>query len=306
MTEQKVPTTGTEGQAPQGAHVGHAGYAAPWPPQQPPAPQGGSGLAITALVVAVVSLLLCWVPIVNNLFAVTALVAVVLGLVAARRAKKGRAGGLGMARAGWIVGLVALAGVLATQAFYVAVLDEVGEEIERSSEEAQQSFDELEDEADGDSAASSGDVEQQVAAEEAGEVRALGTSATVGDYEVTVSAVDVEADAAIAAANQFNPAPDGRYVLATLDVTYVGADEGTPWMDLTTTFVGSDARNYDEYSCDAVTPNAGYDQPTLTPGGRATFDVCFDVSLAALTAPQVYVEDMFSFGDESREYWNVG
>lgn len=301
----KVPGPGTEGQAPHGAQ--HPSGQAAWgmPPtgtpggydgygaQQPST--GGSGLAITALVLGVVSLLLCWVPIVNNLFAVTAIVAVVLGLVAARRAKKGRSTGRGVARAGWILGVIALVGVVATQAFYAAVLDSVGDEIEQSVEESQ-------DELDGESAVSEDDAEQQAAAEEADAVHAIGDVAQVGDYEVSVTGLDLEGDAAIAAANAFNEPPTGRYVLATLAVTYVGDDEGTPWVDLSTTFVGSDARHYDETSCMAVVPNEGFDLPTLTSGGQATFDVCFDVALDGLGDPQVYVEESFSF-DGAREYW---
>lgn len=297
MTEQKVPS-GTTEQAPTGAEH-QAAYGTPYPGYgQQPAPTGGSGMAITALVLAIVSLLLCWVPIVNNLFAITAIVAIVLGLIAARRAKKRKASGLGMARAGWIVGLVALIGVLGTQAFYAAVLDSVGDEIERSADEAK-------DELDGDSAATDDDVAEQAAADEAGDVLAIGEVATLGDYEVAVTAVDLDASAAIAAANMFNESADGVYVLATVAVTYVGAAEGTPWLDLSTTFVGSDARNYDTSSCQAVTPNPSHEVPDLTNGGQATFDVCFDVAAEALAAPQVYVEESFAF-DEARTYWSVG
>lgn len=310
MAEQKVPGPGTEGQAPYGAQQGGSVGTPAWgvPPAgygAPQAPTGGSGLAIAALVLGVVSLLLCWVPIVNNLFAVTAIVAIVLGLVAARRAKKGRSSGRGTARAGWILGVVALVGVIGTQALYVSVLNDVSDEIDRSVEDARDDLDEAEDELDGDSVASDDDEEQLAAAEEIDAVLAVGQPGEVGDYDVVVTGIDVDADATIAAANMFNEAPAGRYVLMSLDVTYTGAEEGTPWVDLSTTFVGSDARNYGESSCSAVTPNEGYDLPTLTQGGRASYDVCFDVPVEALGAPQVYVEDTFSFDDEGRVFWAV-
>lgn len=311
MTDQKVPGPGTEGQAPYGAQQGGYGGTPGWgvPPAgygAPPPQSGGSGLAVAALVLGVVSLLLCWVPIVNNLFAVTAIVAIVLGLVAARRAKRGRSTGRGTARAGWILGVVALVGVIGTQAFYASVLDDVSDEIDRSMEDAKDDLDEAEDELDGDSAASEGDEERLAAAEETEAVLAVGQPGGVGDYDVVVTAINVDADAAMAAANPFNEAPTGRYVLLSLDVTYTGTEEGTPWVDLSTTFVGSDARNYGESSCSAVTPNEGYDLPTLTQGGQASYDVCFDVPVEALGTPQVYVEETFAFDDEGRVFWSLG
>ncbi|MFW6772640.1 DUF4190 domain-containing protein [Nocardioides sp. CPCC 205120] len=281
-----------------------------WPPPQggygpvhpggydggrPPAPQS-SGMAVAALVLGIVAVALCWVPIINNVAAVIAVVAIVLGLVAARRAKKGRSGGLSRARAGWILGLVAFIGVLATQAFYSAVLDEVGDEIEQSVEEA-------EDELDGDSAVSEDDADQLSSAEEGDDVLTLGQTARVGEYDVTVTAVDGAADDAVAGANQFNQPPAGRYVLASLDVTYLGDEEGDPWLDLSTVLVGSDARNYDESTCAAVTPRAAMDVPTLTTGGQGAFDVCFDVPEAALAEPRLYVEKTFSF-EGRRAYWS--
>jgi hypothetical protein len=71
------------------------------------------------------------------------------------------------------------------------------------------------------------------------------------------------ADDTIASANQFNEPPQGRYVPATIRAKYVGGGEGDPWIDMTVKYVGTDHRQYDESSCDAVVPHESYDQPTL-------------------------------------------
>jgi hypothetical protein len=60
-------------------------------------------MAVTALVLGVIALLSCWTVIGGILFG---LVAVVLGIVAARRAGRGEAGGRGMAITGIVLGLV--------------------------------------------------------------------------------------------------------------------------------------------------------------------------------------------------------
>ena len=56
-----------------------------YPPFQPPAPpKRGSGLAIAAMVLGIIALLISWIPIVNNLAAVIALVGLGLGIPARR------------------------------------------------------------------------------------------------------------------------------------------------------------------------------------------------------------------------------
>jgi lysylphosphatidylglycerol synthetase-like protein (DUF2156 family) len=85
-------------------------------PYAPPPGPGGSdsrpkGMAITALVLGVLALVLCWTIIGGLLLG---LVALVLGIIAAGRAKRGAAGGRGMAITGAVLGVIGavLAGVL--------------------------------------------------------------------------------------------------------------------------------------------------------------------------------------------------
>jgi hypothetical protein len=103
----------------------------------------------------------------------------------------------------------------------------------------------------------------------------------------------------VAAENQFNSPPNGQYVLVELTVTYDGADEGDPWLDLSTEFIGTDARKYDASSCSAVIPNEASDVPTLLTGGTASYQVCMDVPPTAIEGGRVEVSKNFSFDDVS-------
>lgn len=154
--------------------------------------------------------------------------------------------------------------------------------------------------------ASTEDTEEEAAPQSnrTDDAHELGDTADVGDYSVTITEVQLDAIDAIKAANEFNDDPTGQYVLASVDVTYNGSEEGDAWLDLQVKLAGSDARIYDTSSCMAVTPNSPMDVPTLTAGGTGAFDVCFDVPVDALDNPQIYVEESMSF-DDTREVWET-
>jgi hypothetical protein len=99
------PPPGQQGAYPPPAQQG--GYPPPGQQggyyQQPP--RRGSGMAVTALVLGIIALLSCWTIIGGILFG---LIAVVLGIVASRRARRGEAGGRGMAITGIVLGLLGL------------------------------------------------------------------------------------------------------------------------------------------------------------------------------------------------------
>src|SRR5690606_25854374 len=131
----------------------------------------------------------------------------------------------------------------------------------------------------------------------------LGGTATVGDYTVSVTQVELDASDAVKEANEFNEDPEGQYVLASLALTYNGDEQGDPWLDLSVELAGSDSRIYDSSSCMAVTPNGAMDLPTLTSGGKGEFDICFDVPAEALEDPRIIVEETLSFG-ETKVTWD--
>jgi hypothetical protein len=259
---------------------------------QQPDPRKGSGLAISALVLGIIALFLCWVPIVNNFAAILAVVGLALGVPALISARRGRRTGSGLAIASVILSALALVGVLSTQALYSSVIDDVTNDLSNSVPSKPSSSD------------PTGDAESSAAAEAdasaaAAAVLSLGQPGELTEYTVTVDSVTPNGNDIVAAENQFNSPPAGQYVLVGITVTYKGADEGDPWLDLSTEFIGTDARKYDTSSCSAVIPDEVSDLPTLLAGGTATYQVCMDVPPTAIEGGRVVVSESFSFDDVS-------
>lgn len=259
---------------------------------QQPDPRKGSGLAISALVLGIIALFLCWVPIVNNFAAILAVVGLALGVPALISARRGRRTGSGLAIASVILSALALVGVLSTQALYSSVIDDVTNDLSNSVPSKPSSSD------------PTGDAESSAAAEAdasaaAAAVLSLGQPGELTEYTVTVDSVTPNGNDIVAAENQFNSPPAGQYVLVGITVTYKGADEGDPWLDLSTEFIGTDARKYDTSSCSAVIPDEVSDLPTLLAGGTATYQVCMDVPPTAIEGGRVEVSESFTFDDVS-------
>ena len=278
------------------SHPPQAPYQQPYAPVPPPQtpPQKGAGLAIASMVLGIIALLLSWVPVINNLAAVLAVVGLGLGIPALLRARRGTAGGKGLAITGLVTSVLALVLVIATQVFYASVLDEV-----------ERSLDEELNGAPADAVAPELiDPLTEEAPAPAADVVPLGVPAQVGDYQVSVDAVQLDGDAAVAAANEFNEAPTGQYVIAQLTVTYTGAEEGTPGWDLSAVFHGTDARQYSDADCMAALADDAMEAPTLNPGGSDTFQFCMDVPPSAIPGGQLSVEPTMSFEDE-RVYYAV-
>jgi hypothetical protein len=133
----------------------------------------------------------------------------------------------------------------------------------------------------------------------------LGQRAEVGDYVVAVTSVDLDGDAVVEEANQFNDSPTGRYVIVEVDAQYVGDDEGNAFWDLSYVFNGTDSRQYSDSDCGAVLPNDALDAPTLNPGGSASFQVCMDVPPSAIDGGVLFIEPLVSFDDEDRVYFAI-
>lgn len=243
---------------------------------QQPGPRKGSGLAISALVVGGIALFLCWVPIVNNFAAILALVGLALGIPALISARRGKRTGSGLATASVILSVLAFVGVLATQAFYSSVIDDVTNDISNS----------------GPSTTSSPSAAKAA-------VLPLGEPGQLTEYTVTVDQVTLNGNDAVAAGNEYNSRPAGQYVLVGLTVTYNGDDEGDPWLDLSTEFIGNDARKYDTSSCSVAIPNEASDVPTLLRSGTASYQVCMDVPPTAIAGGRVEVSESLSFDDVS-------
>jgi hypothetical protein len=194
-----------------------------------------------------------------------------------------------MAITGLVTSVLAIVLVIATQILFVKALDDAGLSLEEAIEEAEGG-------AQPDPA-----PEEEVAA--APETVPLGVPAQVGDYQVTVDSVELDANAAVAAANEFNEPPTGQYMLIQLTATYLGADEGQPGWDLTAIFHGSDARQYADGECLAVLPDDAMDAPTLNTGGKDTFQFCMDVPPAAIEGGQLSIEPTMTFDDDAAVFY---
>jgi hypothetical protein len=259
------------------------------PPAGPP-PKQGAGLAIASMVLGIIALLLSWIPIINNVAAIIAVVGLGLGIPALIRARRGTHSGSGMAITGLVTSVLAIVLVILTQMLFVKAIDEVESSINESL-------------AEGETAPVDPGAEEAVV--ETSEAVALGVPAQVGDYEVTVDAVELDANETVAGANDWNEPPTGQYVIAQLTVTYTGAEEGMPGFDLTAIFHGTDSRQYSDTECSAVLPDDAMDAPTLNSGGSDTFQFCMDVPPTAIQGGQLSIEPTLSFEDE-RVFYAIG
>src|SRR4051794_28693155 len=135
------------------------------------------------MVLGIIALLLSWVPIINNVAAVLAVVALGLGIPALLRARRGTHNRTGLAITGLVTSVLALVLVVVTQLIFVKVIDEV-----------ERSIDESVSEADAGSLESAAPIEDEASAP-APETVPLGVAAPVGDYEVTLDAVELDGNA---------------------------------------------------------------------------------------------------------------
>lgn len=84
-----------------------------------------SALAVTALVLGIISLLLSWVPILNNLIFILALIATVVAIVAVVQTRPNKAHrGSGMAITSLVISILAIVVVFGSQAMYAKAIDE--------------------------------------------------------------------------------------------------------------------------------------------------------------------------------------
>jgi len=263
---------------------------APAPPQGAPT----NGMAIAALILAILAILMCAIPLINVASIVGGVVALVLGILGLRKAKSGAAGGKGLALASVIIAPIAIIVAIIVNVVVGLAVNSIDKTLKDAVADSQNQAGDL-----------GSELDEDEAAEAAAAPLALGESATVGDYTVTVTAVNPSANDVLAETNMFNEAPTNQYVLVDLAVVYNGAAEGTPWIDLTAKFTGTDARQYDESSCDAVTPSSAIDVPTLNTTGAASFNVCMDVPAEAIAGGTVSVEETMSF-TPTKVFWAIG
>lgn len=115
----------------------------------------------------------------------------------------------------------------------------------------------------------------------------VGTTVEVGDWNVTVTKVVKNADAAINKAWSYNDKPKGQYVLVTYKATYVGDEREANVWDLSWSF--TDAAQVTHSPASALTP--AEDSPTeARKGGSVTQDEVFDVPTEQIAGGLITVE----------------
>lgn len=268
-------------------------YGQAYPPQGPPSNQG-RGMALAGLILGIVGLVLCWVPFLNVMALIIALVGLGLSIAALVIATRRRTSAKGLSIAGTVVsGLAVIASIVAIallSAFFTAFNNSMDNVVPYGGGQTTSS-----------ASAGSGSA---TAVPEAS-LLPIGTAAEIGDYSVTVSSVQLDATDEVLSFNPVNQAPSGQYVLITLNVVYNGAAEGDPWLELSTNFVGSDNRQYYESSCAALLEQGGASVPTLENGGQADYQVCMDVPAAAVPGERVLVEETLAFDGPSEASWKT-
>lgn len=259
--------------------------AAPQPSTPPPADaaasstaqqseRSGKGLGIAALIIGIVAFLGFAIPVLNVLSALLAIVGLVLGILALRKASA-----KGVPLSGVILSGLAL---LLSVIFIVVYAVGFGAALN----EAQNGSSVVDEEPAEDVVAEDEAVEQEPEPVEPDvgtrdNPAPLGTTVEIveyGDpvYEVVLGPATLDAADAVAEANMFNePAPEGfQYALLPVNVTYVGAESGTPWVDLSIEFVSSAGTTHTEADVMAVAPEPTFMSINeLYPGGTGTGNV---------------------------------
>ena len=276
----------------------------------PPEPQSTDGrtLGLAGLILAIIALVLFWIPLLNFVSLILALVGLglsIASLVIVRR----RAAAQGLSIAAVIVSAVALIAAILATVFWSSLFNSVDEVIEEPlptvtvTPPAVPTVTPSSIPPVGPTTTPTTGPTPRSSAAPNPAILQLGTEAEVGDYAVAVSSVQLDATDAILGFNEFNQSPEGQYVLVTLDVVYNGTEEGDPWLDLNPKFVGSDNRQYDQASC--LLDLQGSSLPTLENGGAAQYEVCMDVPAAALPGKRILIENTVDFSGTDEASWET-
>ncbi|WP_166787160.1 DUF4190 domain-containing protein [Cryobacterium sp. TMT2-23] len=133
----------------------------------------------------------------------------------------------------------------------------------------------------------------------------LGTTVVVKNagvpaWEVTLNASTLDANAAMAAENQFNDAPaaGSQWAMVPVTVKYVGTETGNPAFDLTFSFVSAAGTTHQVFDHIAMGPNELSATNDLYPGATATGNVVIevpsaDVAIGTWTVKPIFGEDFF-------------
>lgn len=132
-----------------------------------------------------------------------------------------------------------------------------------------------------------------------------GSTVSIGDWEVTLGDIELDAAETVANENQFNdePADGHQFVLAEIDATYTGEDSGNFWVDVALKVYGSDGNTFDS-RC-GVIPNDITDAGETFADGNVTGNKCVEVESDQLDGGKWILEELISLGDDSRHFIDI-
>lgn len=101
--------------------------------QPAPTPQKKSGLGIASLVLGIVAIVGSWIPILNNISFLLAIIGLILGIVGIFSIRKGKVGGKGLTIAAIVINVIAIVIVVCTQWVFGKALDEATKDLNAGS-----------------------------------------------------------------------------------------------------------------------------------------------------------------------------
>ncbi len=293
------------GETPAGSPYGESSPGSPYGEPAPGGPYGEQPQRKGTDPLAIFGLILAFLA---------PLIGLILSLIALGRTGKGKRGGRGLAVAGTIVSGVFILGAVILMIVLFAAASQGDEEaqvdaaIESAIEDASEELvSEAVEEAPVDDAAA--DPAAQVPPANVGNIPAqvapVGTTATVAQFDVTVTGVTLDGAERLAAANPANGPATGQYVLVDMTVTYNGIDTGTVWLELTGSYIGADGVDYGERSCSSVVtlPGDPFGTAELSPGETVQVTYCYDVAAGAAAGGTAVMESTFSLDESDRFGW---
>lgn len=240
-----------------------------------------NGLGLAALIIGIIAAVFSFIPLIQYVMGFVAFIGLVLGIVALFL--KGRKKVIAIV--GTIVSIIALILSFVLSAAYTqSFVDGLDAAIDESSPRVEV----VPDDSDADDSEAAGESTDSDEGTRNNPLP-LGTTITIGspgapEWEVTVGPATLDATDEVLAANQFNDEPEEgfQYAMLNLDATYIGEDSGTPWVDISVSFVGSDANTYQSFDTFAVAPNSFTDVNELFPGGSGSGNIVIAVPTDAV------------------------
>lgn len=260
----------------------------PQPPFGQQTPKSKNIIGRIALIVALIGFVFACIPGALIVGWILLPIAFILGIVGACQSGKKK----GTSVAAIILSVVGtIVGVIVFIALVANALDDAT--TTNISTTAATSADESQDAVDGNDASDSlGTRENPVP---------LGTALSDADWTVTVNSVDLDADDAVAEANQFNEPPaDGNvYILVNITATYTGDDPDGSSAWTTVDYVTASGNTIDSADTYAVAPDSFDMLETLYSDASTTGNIVLEVPIEGLTdgvlavSPGIFSDKVF-------------